>query len=237
MESKKIRSLADFIKQTDYFDLLAYNTLFRGQPVKGNLLPAIARDDPKKDTTYVEEDLLKQLRKMGAIKIPSHVTDQWGLLVLAQHFGMKTRLLDWTSNPLAALWFACSDTKEGDTYVYALIADGHIQPATLEESPFVGLGTKVIQPTLGNERIIAQHGWFTAHKYSKKSGCFVALEKHRTIKQNLSEFVIENNDKFEIIKSLDRCGINKSTLFPDLAGLCHYLNWRHETDSRRRPLV
>lgn len=41
-------------------------------------------------------------------------------LEIAQHFGAPTRLLDFTENPLVALYFACSDAVNADASVWIL---------------------------------------------------------------------------------------------------------------------
>lgn len=46
------------------------------------------------------------------------INDVAAWLEIAQHFGAPTRLLDFTENPLVALYFACSGTTESDASVW-----------------------------------------------------------------------------------------------------------------------
>ena len=51
-------------------------------------------------------------------KVPENDIVAW--LEIAQHFGVPTRLLDFTENPLVALYFACSDASEANATVFLI---------------------------------------------------------------------------------------------------------------------
>lgn len=221
-----IQNLTTFISKVEFFDLVVSTPLFRGQNRRGNLLPNMVRDNPRVDSTDSERFLLKQLRLQGASLLTNELNDL-DLLIQAQHFGLRTRLLDWTSNPLVALWFACNSSRDAeDALVYALEADSLLEE-DIPDDPFKPARTRVIQPPMNNARIIAQQGWFTLHNFSKKAKCFVPLEKNTNTTNKLHEFLIEGTMKQSILAELDRVGISARTLFPDLAGLCLHLNWKY----------
>lgn len=229
MNQMEVKSFAEFIKLTDGLDLVCDLAIFRGQAYQGNLVPGIARKDNTVDTTEHEKQVIEQLSLMGASMLPLTTSEnKLELLVIAQHSGLKTRLLDWTSNPLAALWFACADENKGAAFVYVLEADDLRVKDVYKSDPFEMSKTRVFQPRLNNSRIIAQHGWFTLHCYAAKNGKFVPLEKNTSIKNHLTEIRIPENKRRDILRSLEVHGISVKTLFPDLDGLCRFLNSRHK---------
>lgn len=227
MKSIEVKDVPDFIDKVSVTDLVTGSQIFRGQSIQGHLLPGVARENPKEDTTELEIEMLKELRKQGLTMVPSYVdiNNDWDMLVLAQHYGMKTRLLDWTSNALAALWFACSSRGDDNAYVYALESYS-LTLKSLAGSPFKQAKTRVITPNLSNDRIIAQAGCFTAHRYSESAGRFVPLEVNADVKKHLAEYVISGKNKTDMLVTLERCGISSRTIYPDLGGICQFLNWR-----------
>ena len=69
--------------------------------------------------TTGDQRLFEEFRRSGYALLPEAATAT-DCYFLAQHFGLPTRLLDWTTNVLAALYFAVSDAPNADGAVFEL---------------------------------------------------------------------------------------------------------------------
>ncbi|SFH76245.1 FRG domain-containing protein [Pseudobutyrivibrio sp. OR37] len=135
MEGNTIHSVSDYLSVVDrlkrqYPNNLVSNNpiyhqfLFRGHSDKRyKLLPGLFRTngEHKEYLTWgTEQNIINQfiLEASVYLKIPKDDYVTW--LEYAQHYGVPTRLLDWTENPLVALYFACKDKNDKDGEIWIL---------------------------------------------------------------------------------------------------------------------
>jgi hypothetical protein len=239
MKVTTIKSLATY---TEYLDkhLDQDDLLFRGQPQDNPLLPRIARICLKRDILSCERDMFEDFRRQALPHLQFQFQPQtrWDWLALAQHHGMATRLLDWTGNPVAALWFAVRRPNEnGNPGVVWAFETKPRDFVTDEESesPFEIDRTLVFRPRHITRRIIAQAGWFTLHKYLKDRKRFVQLDKHAIYKHRLSKIVVPADAFAAVRRELDRWGFNGANLYGDLDGLCEHIEWQHSLLADEQP--
>jgi FRG domain len=206
--------------------------LYRGQPFGKPLLPRIARYSmvTPQNVLEIEKRLIQQFTRRSRPHLELEPKSNWDRLAIAQHYGMATRLLDWSENPLAAMWFALQKPRFKDHHedgaVWVLQVHETDYAASENGEPWECESTRVFQPVHITKTIAAQNGWFTLHKYLDEHGEFIPLDKNKNYRERLTQLSIPRTRFASLNRQLDRCGINAASLFPDVRGLCEYLDWK-----------
>lgn len=215
---------------------------FRGQAdIAWELVPSVQRGNFAKDE--VEQFMANDFYMRACVSMKERpVQSDCGWITLMQHYGLPTRLLDWTLSPLIALFFATNSYKEYSEqdgciwilrpsllnklegfgeYIYPMdkiTVTNMLKPA-FNLSMNKGKGVdKIIAcyPVEYNMRVYTQQSAFTVHNTNRK---LININNPDL----LMKFVIPAESKQDILYELKICGITLRNVFPDVEHIAQQL--------------
>jgi len=250
MNDLKIKSVKEAVELAIKFK----NNWWRGQPLTyGSLIPKIYRNeyfndfhqafDPSKEFEIIEK--FKRFSPTLKSGLPDK-ENRLDWLILMQHYGAPTRLLDWTESILVGLFFAVSKELKKDGEIWSMFPQelnlkaglgeifplessrilkflagepSHTNPTELaDELKLKKMPDSPVAfyPTLGFPRMTSQLSTFTIHPKIKEGKSINEL----ILEQNkLARYIIPSKFKKPIMDQLNILGISNRTLFQDLESL------------------
>jgi FRG domain len=178
----------------------------------------------------------------------SRPIDEWELLMTAQHYGVPTRLLDWTYSPLIAAHFATAGQRRGSpaaiwqldwrlvhkafnfpelallvTDLQQLFDDhGFFTPWQLFELQNHNRAFAcLLEPPAFDLRLVAQSAAFTLCSDTRQP--FDRFLAQQGLSGALTKYIIPAEEIERVRDQLDLVGIDERRLFPDLSGLASEL--------------
>lgn len=211
MRIVKLSTFADFDNLFESWNP-RLSALCRGVPDSSyTLTPSLFRAEKQSDFSLVESNLMglfKAQARPHLNRIPSSDLE-W--LVIAQHHGLPTRLLDWTLNPLVGLFFAVRSMTPTDGALYLFDREDFV---SVDDVDLLNLEeVQAFFPPHEVGRVVSQQSMFTIHPDSQPT-----LSDERIVKA-----IIPVESKAHFATKLMRYGVHDATVFPDLDGLARYI--------------
>lgn len=197
----------------------------------------------------LERHLVRNFRKYAhsdVVERDSH----WHWVSVAQHYGLPTRLLDWTNSPFVALHFVTANLErfhqDGAVWVVDYTAVHRLAPPILREQLqreganvfTVEMLSRTIdsfermqeiaetpfalffEPSAIDQRIYNQYAFFSVASDNQ-----LALDDWLAAHPEVwRQIIIPAELKWEVRDKIDLANINERTLFPGLEGLCRWLH-------------
>lgn len=215
---------------------------YRGQANSNwSISPSICRNNNKKSEQVLCHSFYHGATQIMTQKIPKNLYDQW--ITMMQHYGLPTRLLDWTYSPLIALFFALNDndiykdfdasitiiipellneTQGFDSFIYPIDSSISLNMLAPAFNRDLNSSDRILAcfSTSNNLRMYAQRAAFTIHDTNKELSEVYGKDFIYTI-------IIPKHRKHYFKKILSFFDIKESFIFPDLPHVAKHSISRH----------
>ncbi len=245
-EIRRLQDLLDHIAKSGLGELphAHVRLWFRGHSKSGwELEPGVYRPDfSAKDEDHrlrIECHMTQDFRVQAAGLLTGRETEA-ELYFLQQHYRMPTRLLDWTNNPLPALYFAVTANRGSDGEL--VMMDAYQLSPSQKAVDFQGIATarnptfeKALHPIFRWQKpddfpdfIIPVRPDHLDHRIALQRSCFTFhVPKHHVLTKAennaLFSFSIPGPDKEHMEKELFLLGIDDFSVYGDLESLSRRL--------------
>jgi hypothetical protein len=238
MLKQRVENLADYLSVISSLITGTDQFWFRGHEDAGwELTPTALRYKRQNDRTRAL-GLVAGFKRVAEIKLtrPPLANEELKWVQLARHYGLPTRLLDWTESATIALYFApLNSSVDGMVFIlnpvdlnrmsypknpriFSAQSDEKIIATYLKlgaRESARGPGTIAINPVWNSERLMLQKGVFTLH------GSRFQLDGRQA--PSLVGLPILKECKVRMLFELGRVGVDEMSIFPELEHSCNFL--------------
>ncbi len=241
----EIDCLENYINRVGEIAVSEKSHLYRGQEnaewrVRSSALRRLELEEYRTSDDsfpYVYLDYLLKIIYEVKLNYPSIYRNLFPLECLAhlQHNGVATGLIDFTFNPLVALWFACAYQQEGiDGKVIVLENDHEVieeieTPEKLESDLKTFFGVDEAKWHLWSPALDSQ--FVDTQRMTRQHSVFLFGLPEVASEMIANEIVIPYIHKEQLRTELAKVGISEQTLFADLIGFFGRNTAQHSYDS------